>query len=243
MKRIERPASLFDARFLQKHTPGGQDHDQQNHAGGGAGPALAENQAGFPAADSTRDVSTKVYGPDEEDVGQMTHEAVSYYSQDGYRDIDEYLRTGQIPAGADPVYAKNIPKYVEKLDAFTTDSFNDAPPIVFRGTGALAEGFDADSFIRGYEDKVGKTVTFPGYQSTSATSRVAARHAGAEGNPIFEIKAKTGAPLGRLSEHPGENEILLPRGRTFRVVSVQRGAKFQTDSGVKSFTAIRLIEV
>lgn len=243
MKRIERPASPFDYHFIHKHTPGGHDHDQQSHGGGGGGAGAGPGHDGFPAADSVRDVNTKVYGPDEEDVGQLTHEAISYYSQDGYRHIQEYLRTGKIPADADPKYAANIPEYIEKLDKFTTDEFNDPPPIVYRGTGALKEGFDQAAYLKSFEDKVGQTVTIPGYQSTSTSSRVAARHAGAEGNPIFEIKAKQGAPLGRLSEHPSENEILLPRGRTFKVVSVQRDAKFQTDHGVKRFTVIRLVEV
>lgn len=38
MRNIVRPTSPLDPDYLfRKHTPGGQDHDQQNHAGGGSG--------------------------------------------------------------------------------------------------------------------------------------------------------------------------------------------------------------
>lgn len=42
MRRLERPAHPFDAHYLQKHTPGGQDHDRQSHAGGGGGASGGE---------------------------------------------------------------------------------------------------------------------------------------------------------------------------------------------------------
>lgn len=247
MRKIDRPPHPFDAHYLQKHTPGGQDHDQQSHAGGGgaAAPAIDDDHHGFPPADSVRDSDKRWQGPEEDDVSEMTLEAATYYSQDGFRHINNYVRTGQVGADVDPVYAKNIPKYVEKLDAFTNDKYAHEERLVYRGIGRAGDApLDKQAYIGRFEAQIGKTVQMGGFQSTSSYSSIAARFAGAEGNPILEIKSKTGAPMGRLSVYRGEGEIMLGRGRKYKVLGVQRDAQFKTENGsVKKFTVIRLVEV
>lgn len=76
-----------------------------------------------------------------------------------------------------------------------------------------------ESFGRGEVYKEGQTYTNHSYTSTSAWSDMG-------GGTILEIKQSSGCNISKLSRSPGENEVLLPRGFTYKVTKVEK-----TESG------------
>lgn len=69
----------------------------------------------------------------------------------------------------------------------------------------------------GREDvyKEGETYTNHSYTSTSAWSDMG-------GGTILEIKQSSGCNISKFSRSPGENEVLLPRGFTYKVTKVEK---------------------
>lgn len=76
-----------------------------------------------------------------------------------------------------------------------------------------------EEFSRGDYYMEGRTYTAYSYTSTTAWSDIS-------GGTILEIKQSSGCNISKLSRSPGENEVLLPRGFTYKVTKVEK-----TDSG------------
>ena len=63
--------------------------------------------------------------------------------------------------------------------------------------------------------RAGDVVQWSTFSSCSTSDRTRFN-----GNVLFAIQHKTGRTIGNYSWHPGENEVLLPPGRSFRVESL-----------------------
>lgn len=77
--------------------------------------------------------------------------------------------------------------------------------------------------------KVGQTITDKSFVSTSLNPDVAHSYSGAKkgvkGSVIMKVNAPKGTkglPMSTLSEWPGEHEVLLPRGTTFKITSMRK---------------------
>lgn len=77
--------------------------------------------------------------------------------------------------------------------------------------------------------KVGQTITDKAFVSTSLNPAVAEQFSGAtkgvKGSVIMRITAPKGTkalPMSTLSEWPGEHEVLLPRGTTFKITTLKK---------------------
>lgn len=76
-----------------------------------------------------------------------------------------------------------------------------------------------EDFDRGDYYMEGRVYTANAYTSTTAWNDIS-------GGTILEIKQSSGCNISKLSRNPGENEVLLPRGFTYKVTKVEK-----TDSG------------
>lgn len=108
---------------------------------------------------------------------------------------------------------------VNTLDSVMMKSPKDKERIVYKG---MRFGNDGIENARVWVDKnmvVGGEVTFDGYQSTSLSYDVANNtYADNDDAVIFEIKTSEGVNISSLSSYPEEQEVLLPRNSTYKVV-------------------------
>lgn len=134
---------------------------------------------------------------------QPTHlKAVTNYTSNWYAEVNRALRAGT-PA-TDPSL-----KYVDRLDSAIALGVAPRPMIVYR---AGSRKFDAST-------PVGTEFSDAGFGSTSIRRAFAL---GWGAGCLFEIRVPagaTGAFIGYKSTHKHEDEYLLPRNCTYRVVS------------------------
>ncbi len=142
--------------------------------------------------------------------------------------------------------AKNIDSAISKAPEF------DSPVTVFRGinfgqqampSGAALAGMSAADRVASVRDAmadfaekrfpVGATVELGGYQSTSKVTGPALDASLSRTSPgiVFQINAKKGIDLSKISRLDDEGEILLPRNSRFRISRVERNATFETNDG------------
>lgn len=76
---------------------------------------------------------------------------------------------------------------------------------------------------------VGTSVTYPTYQSTSLVPSVAEGFSRGQVRVLFEMMTREGASLEDLTDVPGEHEVLLARGTSWRVVGVSPHARAMTE--------------
>lgn len=248
MEAFERPTSPLDADYLfRKHYPGGNDHDQQNHAGGGGG-AVAGEHAGFPPRDSVRDSRAKVDMPEKwvKSVTPDEKTSIHEYTENGSAYYNTVLRgSGQFQDD------QRAAATVDRLNSLIDRAGEARARVLYRGVRLLPSGVnyapgsqglrDRERFVTQFEQNIGKTVRLKGFQSTTTDSRAAQDFAGHPENPIFEIKSRRGAPIGTLSAHPGEQEVLLGHNWKYRVLSVDRSVRFKSRAGkVSTRTVIRM---
>lgn len=253
VERIDRPTSPLDPDFLiRKHYPGGQDHDQSTHAGGGGGGSGGDSGSrehkGFPPRDSLRDSRAKVNAPEKwtKSVTPEEKDAIHQYTENGSAYYNTILR-GSGDFGDDVRARENVKRINELIERAGEGETR----VLYRGVRLLPSGVDfppgsqslreKDQFISQFESKIGKTVRLKGFQSTSTDATAAPDFAGHEGNPIFEIKSRRGAPIAALSKHPTEQEVVLGHNWKYRVLSVDRDVKFKSrKGGISRRTVIRL---
>lgn len=89
---------------------------------------------------------------------------------------------------------------------------------------------------------VGKTITFPSYQSATADPASARSFSGPD--VMLEVKTRKAAPVGIMSAwEASEREMLLPRDMKVRVVGIQRGVRYQADRDPNSSKEFIIIQV
>ena len=101
----------------------------------------------------------------------------------------------------------------------------------FRGTGLQAFGV---SNIAQLENMIGKTITEPGFSSTSISPGSAF-----SGDVAMQIEIPAGTPgsyVGNISHYQYEKEFLLPPGAKFRILEVKPAS-----GGSKAFVRVEVV--
>jgi hypothetical protein len=152
-------------------------------------------------------LAKKPFGPGEK-------EGMRVYTGGTYREMNAYLRG--LSTNISPANKKHIEN--------AKKGFRPAPEpmLLRRGTGA--NQFQTLGVQRGDTSLLwgltGKTFEDKGFLSTSAAGRAAFG-----GEVALEIELPEGAPcmwVDNFSQHPGENEMLLPPGMQFKILNVRK---------------------
>ncbi|WHS75910.1 ADP-ribosyltransferase [Bacillus cereus] len=180
-----------------------------------------------------------------------------YTADEYYRAINEYLRTGVVPADTGKSLS-DVKKKIRFMDkaiqqaTLTQDIkvYRRSTEPEFKMNGDFLKhtfDFDLDPTVpldKYFEQamdlvhqNINKINTDKAYRSTTLNSKVPNDPTFAE-RPIcveITIPAKTHAPyLGSLSKYPGEEEILLPRGSKFKITGAstvqETGEVYNKDS-------------
>lgn len=159
-----------------------------------------------------------------------------------------------------------LDEHVERLQNLGKRLRRDEPIMVYRGlkrnqidsstliTDKNNRSYDVDEAFELSQQsfKVGETVELAGMNSTSVSKGVASKFA--LGKAVFEIKTKTGIPLGGVSAWGAtEQEILIPAGVRYKVVGVtkqeysrkvsQNSSRAHEIPGFRTFAVIQLEEI
>jgi hypothetical protein len=160
-------------------------------------------------------------------------DAVGDYRGSGYHEINRFLRKGEAEArqflvddGQQPSYIKGrlaeIPDVAARIDRAIARASLDRDVVLWRGMSTKSLG-DLDRLT-------GSIITDNGFASTSLYRRTAdsfVGYAAEEGREaaVVRMLAPRGAsalPVDSLYGQSWEEEMLLPRGSRFRVISVDR---------------------
>lgn len=137
--------------------------------------------------------------------------ALVEYTGSGYLEMNNYLRSGTTPTANSMLQQKVVAVQSAMMPLQENTK-------LMRGTGwdQLPAGFQS---IDGAKKLLGKTIQEPAFMSTT----VAGMGGGFGGSVKLEIEAPVGtqaAFVKSISQHPGENEMLLAAGQKFRVLEV-----------------------
>lgn len=148
--------------------------------------------------------------------------SLKYYTSNNYSKINACLRFN---TGCTPAIKKHIAQGTAGMRP-TTQNIT-----TFRGTGLKAFGVNS---IAELEQMVGKTVTEPGFSSTSISPGSAF---GGQVAMQIEIPAGTmGSYVGNISHYKSEKEFLLPPGMKFKILEVQPAS-----GGKKAFVRVEVV--
>jgi hypothetical protein len=138
-------------------------------------------------------------------------EAIRSYTSYSYRNLNERLRTRKKLSVWDQNLSDSLSNAIE-----TAGKPIDVP--VYRGL-KFSEKRQANMFLA--KCKVGKTVKMLAFQSTSLAPNVGSDIAAkSEHGIVVELHVKKALPLGGSSSFSTEREVLIDKGKTFRVAKV-----------------------
>lgn len=135
--------------------------------------------------------------------------AIQNYSNFEYSAINRSLRTRN-EDGLPFSIQKDIcllDKGLHKIEEFTGPTF--------RGVGMNSQ--DADKYLQ-----VGNVVSDPAFSSTDTNEVTARQFANGEIRLVFRYMRLSGMHIKNISLNPYEDEVLIPRGKTFKVEAVSR---------------------
>lgn len=203
--QVKRHLSV-NARYLlcEKHTPGGVDHNQQNHAGGNGG----SGGVSYREFTSARDMASfgDSFTPSNLPSGET--DSLAFYKSEGYGDINALLRSGEYG---------DYESQIKDIDSAISKSVIPEDVQVFRGISLDMFG----------DDGIGEGDEFSdnGFVSTSMSFQVASNFTNDDAymvinvpkgsNGIYTDSQNLGFDAGRE-----EFELLLPRGSSFVVDSI-----------------------
>lgn len=220
--------NLADYDPDQPRDPGGEEGGQWISSGGAGGETKGRYEGKLPAGDKRTEMAKRALEVDksfvaEKELTAAERNALGLYASSEYDEINGALRSGQ---GKKSEIA-DIRRAILNLDAAIAKERVTKDLLVYRGvhtSGTLADDLP-----------VGALISDKGFVSTSADSGIAARFASwsdennSDNTVVLRIKVPTGA--NALHVHPGrtwlspEQEVLLPRGKSMRVLS---GVKTET---------------
>ena len=148
-----------------------------------------------------------------ETLSQGENISLYSYTDDGYQQINQYLRHG-VPADDEAM------NDIANLDSAIAKSVIRSPIVVKRGSTAEMFGFDADAKVTELDLSkfVGRTFHDKGFVSTTA--------GGTSFLDTIEMRITVpagrgrGGYIGTESAHPAESEFLIKRNASFRVTGV-----------------------
>ena len=202
-----------DSNLVEKHGT----HDQKTHGNWASG-------VGYKKTDKH-----PKYDFDSEDGPN-----IEYYTNEGYEEINKFLRTGKTdPMGDEP---DTLREYVRSLDKAIKETSAPRDMVVFRGTSgvgkfdSLKEGdvFTDKAFVSTTTD-VGtvwefmSTATGGLYDSRPFEKGYVLEISVPKGNQIFSVNKyfdKVSSRYGPAEDIRSENEHILPRGSKFKVDSI-----------------------
>lgn len=187
--------------------------------------------------------------------------AMFWYSSDGFSHINAYLHERNGTA----IEQEQVRKYSKKKIIATIKAMDTTfaknklkePVVVYRGLNlhnypeeVHDSAVSGNSYLDNYKNHIekeyteGSIHTFPAYLSTSADPSKARSFA--QSNVIMEIKTKNAVALGFISSWESEKEMLVQRGRKFKVASVKHDVPYDSPRNPgkeKGFTVIQLEEM
>ena len=208
---------------------------------------------------------TKAYTQNGERLAKSLNDeenaAMFWYSSDGFGPINAYLHERNGTAIEQPQVRKyskkKIVSSIKAMDAAFAKNRLTEPVVVYRGLNlhnypedVQDNAMSGDDYLNNYKNHVEQTYTegsihsFPAYLSTSADPSKARSFA--QSNVIMEIKTKNAVALGFISSWESEKEMLVQRGRKFKVASVKHDVPYDSPRNPgkeKGFTVIQLEEV
>lgn len=146
----------------------------------------------------------------EEKLDQHMEQAVKHYTNGSYSDLNRKLRSGQPMSPGQCQLAFKLDAAINRSKA--TEDFH-----VYRGCASPIKFF-------GPNPTIGTVAIDNGYISTSKNTSVAVGFGGSNGGLVAKIKISKGCKamdVSKLSLHPSEKEVVLPRGAMFTVTAVK----------------------
>jgi hypothetical protein len=185
------------------------------------------------------------------DPTNSEQEALMSYTENGYRNVRDYLldHGGQVEPGS------HADKVISLLDsALRQATPPEEPRMLYRGM-AVPRDVKNENVTQWIADKfpVGGVVSQHNYMSTSLSSSTPIGFLGLQSaeeenrRVVMEIVSKKGAPLGdNVSVHGvSESEILIPRDARFKVAAVHSKVDYVYDAGLGDayeLTVIQLVD-
>jgi hypothetical protein len=167
---------------------------------------------------------SKWVGSVKPELGHNAQVGIEQYGDGSYHNVNKWLRRG-IKSG----YHEGTEITIERLDEAFKAPSGRAPQHLklWRGTGFDETDKDMINF---WNNAVGTHKKFEftdnGFMSSSVKSEVGMNWGGGSGLTLrLEIEVPQGSkvlPLGSLSGHSGEREVLFPRGSTFIILSAEK---------------------
>lgn len=168
-------------------------------------------------------------------VPKIANPGITYYKQNKYRLMNDYLRTGKIYATA--VEKERIEANIRYIDSVMHAGLDTAVcPELYRGTGYDEFGFLREDFNR-LKEMVGKRTTWKSFISTSVDKRKAEKFS--HGvliifKPTDTIRFVDMTRYGSL-KFQGEKEILLDKNLTGTITDVKMA---KSASGLKVYAEV-----
>jgi HK97 family phage portal protein len=170
----------------------------------------------------------------------IAREAVDNYSGSGYGSINKALRNGKVEgyqSGTTALSHLSMQQamQVAALDCVTRVDMRSPPPsVVYRGVASNEFTTQIDKL------GVGQTFTESGFVSTSTSYGTASAFGSGTNGTVMKIRTRQGVSIKAWSSHKSENEVLLPRGARFRVISKEW--RYTPGSGARLYVEVEHLE-
>lgn len=172
-------------------------------------------------------------------------DAIHWYTDQGYSRLNRGLRS--CPETLDCLDEDTRKNYLAVNEALSKSKPFPKPKVVYRGIRLSDEKKSA--LVSSIETalKDGNSVRFNGVISTSLDPSVAWNFSkNSPSSPssgvVFEILAKSGAYVDRISSTSGEDEVIHQHGKKYKPVSIKQGVQFRNGSHKGTATVIQLEE-
>jgi len=184
------------------------------HVGGSLPRDVVAGSGNFQAFDNADDASSwgnSSFAEWNQSLTKSERRAFELYQSSEYRDLNAALRTGES-------LDKDQKSLTKNLDAALDRASIDKDIVAYRG-------FSSQSYIDNFDQLAGTIVTDNGYISTSVDKAIGQKFAEyaleEEFEPIIaEIRLPKGSKAAYINTLSlNENEVLIPRGSQFQVVS------------------------
>lgn len=179
-------------------------------------------------------------------------DAVRFWTSNGCKIVGDHLYGKK----SEEEHEGQIRQAIANLDSVFSKVPQSSPRVVYRGLNDWT--FPEEIIDNKYRNRelfsqqidqhleenypVGKTITFPSYQSATADPASARSFSGPD--VILEVKTRRAAAVGIMSAwEASEREMLLPRDMKVRVVGIQRGVRYQADRDPNSNKEFIIIQV
>lgn len=172
-------------------------------------------------------------------IPRFANPGITFYKQNKYRMLNNYLRTGHVEATA--AERERLDRYIRDISSVMRTGWNtEVHPLLYRGTGYDEFGFRQENFKR-LRNMVGSTVTWKAFTSTSVDRRKAETFSH---GVLIVFTPNDATRFVDMTQYDNmkfklEKEILLDKNLSGVITEVKRGSNA---SGLKAYAevAVRL---